>query len=191
MIRVGREYERTGRIAVGNDESTITARERIGIPDSLVEERNKAFGVASRAITGHDFRRISDMRLMIRGAGGPVPAAGEHQFKADTIDTISIEVGLVGQEVTKERTLGSCSIIKTVEAQSGLAEEGLGVVRIHVPVGLWDVRHRVGEVALIGVASNHVEILGERLNCRLAGVWVKEVVSGSMLVVWLESCYIP
>jgi hypothetical protein len=48
---------------------------------------------------------------MIRGTSGSVPAAGEHHFKSDTIGTIGIEIGLVGQEVTKERTLGSSGII--------------------------------------------------------------------------------
>jgi hypothetical protein len=83
----------------------------VGIPDSLIEEGNQALGVASRAITGHNLRRISDMRLMVRGTSGPVPAAGEHQFKTDTIETIGIKIGLVGQEVTKERTLGSSGIV--------------------------------------------------------------------------------
>jgi hypothetical protein len=83
----------------------------MSIPDSLIEEGNQALGVACRATTGHNLRRISDMRLMIRGTSGSVPAAGEHHFKSDTIGTIGIEIGLVGQEVTKERTLGSSGII--------------------------------------------------------------------------------
>jgi hypothetical protein len=92
---------------------------------------------------------------------------------------VRIEVSLVWQEVAKERAFRGGRIIEAVEPHSGLTEELLCIVGCHVPVGLWDVRDWVGEIALVCITSNHRETGWERFNNSLASVRVKEVVSNS------------
>lgn len=63
-----------------------------------------------------------------------------------------------------------------------MAKEGLCVVGGDVPVGFWDVRDRVAEVALVGVPSYHLETGGEGVDMvgGVIGVGVEEVIPVSL-----------
>lgn len=89
---------------------------------------------------------------MIRRISGSVPAAREHQFESNAVSAVSVKVSLVGQEVAKMRAFRGCGVIKTVKSEGSLSKKRLSVVGGHVPVGLWDVRDRVGEVTLIDIS---------------------------------------
>ena len=171
------EHGRTSRVTIRNHKLAINADKFICIPYSLEKHRYEALGVFRGTITSHNLGRVGDVRLVIKRSSGPIPTAREHQFETDAIKAIGIKVSLVRQEVTEERAFGSSGIIQTIKAQSGLTKKLLGVVRGHVPVGLWDVRNWVGKVALKGVTRNHSEIFRERFNNGLASVGIKEIVS--------------
>jgi hypothetical protein len=151
----------------------------IGIPDGLIEERNETSLETLGAITSHDLAGVRNVALhILAGLVDTIPATREHKLETDTIFAIGIEISLVWQEVTVQRTLGSLGVVEAVESKSGLAEESLGVVWSLVPVGLWNIWYRVREVALVGVTSNHLKSLWECGNIGLASIGVKEVVSG-------------
>jgi hypothetical protein len=74
--------------------------------------------------------------------------------------------------VTVERTLWSNGIIKTVEPKSSLTEEGLGIIWSDIPEGLLDIGNGIGEVALVGVTSDHLKASWEGRERRVARVGV-------------------
>ena len=51
------------------------------------------------------------------------------------------------------------------------------------PVRLWEIRDGIAEVALVGVAGDHLEVLGESREGGVADIGVQEVVPGCMLAV--------
>lgn len=74
------------------------------------------------------------MALLIgRGWVDAIPAAREHELKANSIDTIGIEISLVRKEVAIERAFRSLAVIKAVETNGSLFKESLSVVRSHIP----------------------------------------------------------
>ena len=118
--------------------------------------------------------------LILAGDILSIPATGEHQLEADTVSAVGIEVGLVWEEVTVERTFRGLGVVKTVESDGSLAEEWLFSV-FAGPEGLLDVRDGVGEVTLVGVACDHLEASGKGGERGVACVGVQEVVSGRVL----------
>jgi hypothetical protein len=133
----------TSRVTIRDDELTILTDKFISVPDSLIEERHETLWVLWGTIAGHNLRRISDVRFMVGRIKRAIPAAWEHQLKADTVDTIGIQVSLIWQEVTVERSFSLLCIVETIESKGGLLKKGLGIVWSLVPVGLWDIRDRV------------------------------------------------
>jgi hypothetical protein len=150
----------------------VYAKKLVRIPDSFEEERHQTLRVIWRAVTGHNLGRVSNVRFVVQRIKGTIPATRKHQFKTDAVSAIGVKVSLVGQEVTIERAFRGLGVIKAVESQSGLAEEGLGVVRHHVPEGFWDVWNRVCKIALIGITSNHCEISRKGDNIGFANIGV-------------------
>jgi hypothetical protein len=106
-----------------------------------------------------------------------IPAAWEHQLQTDTINAVGIKISLVWHEVAIKGTLRSLSIVEAIETHRSLLKEGLGVVWGVVPERLFDVRDWVAEVAVVGIASNHVEVCREGRQASIASVGVKKVVS--------------
>lgn len=90
-----------------------------------------------------------------------VPAAREHELEANTVGAVRIEILLVGKEVAIERTFRGDSVVEAIESKSSLTKECLGVVWCDIPERLLDIRNRVGEVALVGISSNHLKTSGE------------------------------
>ncbi len=116
--------------------------------------------------------------LVLDFEGFASPAAREHQLETNTISAVGIEVSLVRHEVSIERTFRGLGVVEAVEAQSGLLKEGLGVVRRLVPQRLLNVRDGiVREVAVVGIASNHLETRREGRQGGVTSVRIKKVVS--------------
>jgi hypothetical protein len=157
----------------------INTNKCISVPDSLEKQRDQALRVVRSTIAGHNLGRVSDVRLVIKRISGSVPAAREHQFESNAVSAVSVKVSLVEQEVAKKRAFRGCGVIKTVKSEGSLSKKRLSVVGGHVPVGLWDVRDRVGEVTLIDISRYHCKIFREGFNNGLASVWVKEIVSSA------------
>ena len=106
------------------------------------------------------------------------PAAREHQLETNTIGTVGIEVRLVWHEVSIERTFRGFGVVEAVEAQGGLLKEGLGVVRRLVPQRLLNVRDGiVREVAVVGIASNHLETRRKGRQGGVTSIRIQEVVT--------------
>jgi hypothetical protein len=126
------------------------------------------------------------MALVVLGIDiNTIPARREHELESNTIETIGIEVRLVGKEVAVERTLRGDGIIEAVKTKSSLTEEGL-LGHVACPVRLWEIRDGVTEVALIGVTGDHLEALGESREGGVVCVGVQKIVSGRMLAVRIE-----
>ena len=76
-----------------------------------------------------------------------------------------------------EGAFWSLGVVEAVEPKSGLTQEGLCVVWGDIPVGLLNVGNGVGEITLIGVATDHLKTGREGRERSVANVWIKEVVS--------------
>lgn len=149
------------RVGVGDNELTLLVLEGIGVPDSLVEERNDAGLIALGASAVHDQRRVSDMRRMVLGVAVlSIPARWEHDFEANTISAVLIEVFLVGQVVAAERRLRGLGVVQTVESKS-LLFEGLLRSLLAGPFGFRGVGDRPGEIAQVLITRNHAESFRE------------------------------
>jgi hypothetical protein len=127
------------------------------------------------------------MALLVRGsvASSTVPAAGEHELKANTIQAVGIQIGLVWEEVTVQRALRSNTgcIVETVETESSLTKEVLSFIDAG-PIRLWDVGNWVREVSLVRVTRNHLKASREGSdigNRSIASIWVQKVVSGLLV----------
>lgn len=176
---------RTSRITIGKDELSSLPGKRVGIPDGLIKERNETSLEALGAVTSHDLAGIRNMALhILAGLVLAVPAAREHELETDAIFAVGIKIGLVWHEVTVKGTLSSLRVIEAVESKGGLTEESLGVIRSLVPVGLWNVGHRVREVALVGVTGDHLKSLWEGGHLGLASIGVKEIIAVRSLVTY-------
>jgi hypothetical protein len=57
-----------------------------------------------------------------------------------------------------------------------LFKESLGVVRGHIPERLLDVGDWVAEVAVVGIAGDHVEVCRKSRQASIASVGVQKVV---------------
>lgn len=152
--------------------------ESIGSPNSLIEQTWKTLRETRRAVSSHDLTRVGNVRLLILGGTIlSIPARREHELETDTISAVGIKVGLVWEEVAVERTLGGLGIVEAVESESGLTEEWLLCIFAE-PEGFLDIGDGVSEVALVGVACDHLETSGEGGKGCVAGIGVEEVVSG-------------
>jgi hypothetical protein len=122
-------------------------------------------------------RGVSDVLLLVLNVEAlAIPAAWEHQLQTDTINTIGIKISLVWHEVAIKGTLRSLSIVEAIETHCSLLKESLGIVRGLVPERLLDVGDWVAEVAVVGIASNHVEVCRESRQASAASVGVQKVV---------------
>jgi hypothetical protein len=133
------------------------------------------------------------MALLVWGsvASRTIPAAGKHEFKANTIQAIGIQIGLIWKEVTVQGALRSNTgcIVETVETECGLTKEILGFIDAS-PIRLWDVGNWVREVSLVRVARNHLKASREGSdigNRSIASIWVQKVVSG----MFVSECHRP
>jgi ABC-type Fe2+-enterobactin transport system substrate-binding protein len=154
----GGKRARTSRITIRQHKLTGLANKLISVPDSLVEQRRQADRESIGAITSHDLAWIRNVALLIgRGWIDTIPAAREHQLKTDAIDAVSIQICLVRKEVAIQGALGGLAVVETVEANGRLLQECLGVIWSNIPEGFLDIRNRVGKVALVCVASDHLE----------------------------------
>src|SRR6266536_2564273 len=94
----------TSWITVSKNKFPVLTFERGGIPDGLVEQRDKTSVKAGWANASHHKVRVSHVIFVIGGVDiFAVPAGGKHQFEANTISTMFIEICLIGKEVTIER----------------------------------------------------------------------------------------
>jgi hypothetical protein len=155
--------------------------ESVSVPDGLVKERYQASTESLRAVTSHDLRGVCDVALVVKRVNiNTIPARREHELEANTIKAISIKVSLIRKEVAIKRTLGRDGVIEAVETKSCLSEEGL-LGHVASPVRLWEIRNGIAKVTLVGIAGDHLEVLGE---CREGGVvciGVQKIVAGCTL----------
>jgi hypothetical protein len=159
----------TSWVTVREDELTIHAVELSGVPDSLVEEARETDGEVRGARAVHDGAGVCDVIHLVLGSNVlAVPARGEHQLGADAVLAVGVEVGLVGHEMAVEGALGREAVVEAVEADGLLGEALLG--------GRGGLAS--GEVALVGVAGDHLHAVGEGGDLGLAGGVVEEVVAG-------------
>lgn len=156
-----------GGVTVGEDELAVDAGELGRVPDGLVEEAGETGGEALGAGAVHDAAGVGDVvHLVLGGHVLAVPARGEHELGADAVLAVGVEVGLVGHEVAVQGALGRLVVVEAVEAERLLGEALLGG-----GVGLAG-----REVALVGVAGDHLHAVGEGGDLGLAGGVVEEVV---------------
>ena len=68
---------------------SIDTVEGVGVPDGLVEERRNLDRKSLRANSSHDLVRESNVVAVVGGVEVlTVPAAGEHELKANTVGTL-------------------------------------------------------------------------------------------------------
>lgn len=93
---------RTSAVTVGDDECTRLADERVGAPDSFVEEGGQTLRKVLGAVTRHDLRGVCDVVLLVVACDVlAIPARGEHHLEANTIGAVGVEVCLVGEKVAE------------------------------------------------------------------------------------------
>ena len=151
--------------------------ELIGVPDSLIKQRWEAEREARGAFTSHDLTRVGNVLLLILDIKGlAIPATWEHQLKTDTINTIGIEISLVWHEVAIKGAFRSLLVVEAVETDSSLLKEILSVIWCHIPERLFNIGYGVREVAIIGIASNHMEVGREGGQGGVACIWIEKIV---------------
>jgi hypothetical protein len=123
------------RIAVGDDELTVLARELVCLVDDLVEQTHKSGLEARGTGASHDEVRVGDVGFVVFGSDVfSIPAGGEHKFEADAIGAVCVKIGFVGEEMTVESAFGGFGVVETVESDGFLAETCLrGLVWVAVP----------------------------------------------------------
>lgn len=112
----------TSSIAVGNDKTAVTISIGSSVPDHLVEKTWKADGVVVGTGARHNQVREGDMFLVVLAVSRVTsfPARGEHDFEANAIGAMGIEVGLFGEVMAVKSSLWVFGVVETVEAESSL-----------------------------------------------------------------------
>jgi hypothetical protein len=163
-------------ISIGKGKVSIHVLEGISVPNSLIHESDETRLVSRGAITFHNERRISDVRLVVvRIQVLAIPALGEHKFQTNTIGTVFIEIGFVWHVMAIKCSFGRSGVIQAVKSKGFLFKSLLGNLGAG-PVGLRGIRNRPSEVTLERVSCEHAESCRERVDL-LAGSLVVEVIA--------------
>lgn len=112
-----------------------------------------------------------------------VPARREHDFGANAVGAVGIEVVLVGQVVTVQCALRFLVIVEAVESDGTLSQIELRSLSKAGPFGLFgvgilDVGTSNRVVTAVSVSGNHAESGRERLDATVGvgSIRIEEVV---------------
>lgn len=100
---------------------------------------------------------------MIEGVQAAVPARRKEEFEAEAVSAVGVDEGLVGEEVAVEaRLVRRHVVMEAVKSNSTLLKRELGEEGgVAEDDGLVRIRDRLREVALEGVAGDHLEAVRE------------------------------
>lgn len=154
----------TGWIAIGKDKLAILPLELIGGNNGLEEQRHQAAIIPFRAVSHHDPVGEGNMRLVLAATVEfSIPTAWEHDFQANAIRTILIQVRLLRHEMPRQRGLRLVlRVIQAVEAQGPLLPK---ILRFAGPGPQWiGVGIRKRRVTVSICPRNHLEPMRECLD---------------------------
>lgn len=172
-------------ITVGEDELTRLSDKGISSPNGLIHETRDLGLETLGAVAVHDKIGVRHVGpVVIRVEILAVPARREHDFGANTIGAVGIEIVLVRHVVTVQSTLGSLVVVEAVESDGTLSQIVLGSLSKAGPHGLLrvdilDVAAGNRIVAARSVSGNHAESGRERLDAAVGvGSILEEEVIG-------------
>lgn len=143
----------------------LLTRKGVNIPNRLKEQADKSGLVAIRASTVIHERRVTHMVTVILGVEVlAIPARREENLRTKSIHTVVSHV--IGHLPESQSSVGWCSVVETVEANSLLAQGILGPVAGD-PVRLFNFG--VGETTEVRVSGNHTETGGECFDVGTTG----------------------
>lgn len=171
-------------ITVGKDELARLSNEVLGSPDGLVHETRDLGLEARGAVAVHNKIRVCQVvPVVIRIEILAVPARREHDFGANAVGAVGIEVVLVGQVVTVQCALRFLVIVEAVESDGTLSQIELRSLSKAGPFGLFgvgilDVGTSNRVVTAVSVSGNHAESGRERLDATVGvgSIRIEEVV---------------
>lgn len=171
-------------ITIGIDELARLSNEVLGSPDGLVHETRDLGLEALGAVAVHNKIGVGQVvPVVIRIEILAVPARREHDFGANAVGAVGIEVVLVGHVVTVQGALRLLAVVEAVETGGTLSQVELRSLSKAGPfgllgVGILDVGTSNRVVAAVSVSGNHAESGRERLDATVGvgSIRIKEVV---------------